>query len=133
MALENTKRIFKRSGLFSWFFACLAGFSGWASFWLWSHQGLGWLTYFFGAFTLLALAALVESRLACIVLQGDWLSYQTGFRQHRLLRSEIQQVRWEKGCGVALLCTDGLWRKLPELVNSQLLANAIRAWLKPSA
>jgi hypothetical protein len=43
-------------------------------------------------------------------------------------------VVWERGSGVSVRLVDGDWLKLPETGHdSQVRANAIRAWLKRPA
>ena len=48
-----------------------------------------------------------------------------------ILRTEIESVTWEKGCGASLIMREGRGVRLPNVGRDpQGLTNTIRAWLK---
>lgn len=105
--------------------ACLLPLSGW----LLSHK------YQFAG-VLMAVAGIIAAKAAwgnsinAIVLSPDHLEFGSLLRRQSVPKAQIENVKWEKGCGVSLLLKDQTWKRIPDLGNAQSVANAIRAWLK---
>ncbi len=81
-----------------------------------------------------ALAAFAHAATTRIALEADGLEIVANFRRRFLPRESIETVVWERGSGVSVRLVGGDWLKLPETGHdSQVRANAIRAWLKRPA
>lgn len=82
------------------------------------------------AFTFLVLLGLADSISTQVAICAGRLIVRSNFRTRQFSRAELEKVTWEHGCGVSLQLRSGIWFKLPDVGNSQAVANSIRGWLK---
>jgi hypothetical protein len=89
-----------------------------------------WLSISFAGFGIFALLAALESLTSYIRLEEEAIHIRSKFTARCIPKMEIERVTWEKGSGVSIQLTSGLWVQMPELFqNSQGLCNSVRAWL----
>ncbi|HEX8371427.1 MAG TPA: hypothetical protein VF585_01500 [Chthoniobacterales bacterium] len=84
-------------------------------------------------YVLLGAFWLADIFLTRIALHDDRLTVisVTDFLLRDIPRSEIETVKWEKGCRAALRLREGTWLHLPDAGRTaQSVAATIRAWLK---
>lgn len=112
--------------------AVAVGSSGVAVF-LYSQDGVSWISGFFIAFSIICIAGVIESFSMFIALDDDQIRFRGSFRKTVIPKSDIESVTWEAGCGVSLRLKNGRWESVPDLgINSQGLVNSVRSWLKTS-
>ena len=80
---------------------------------------------------LISAGALVELAILRVSFSREVMKVVHLWSVRSLRRDDIRSVIWESGAGVSLKLANGEWFKLPELgLNSQGVANTLRAWLK---
>ena len=87
------------------------------------------IPWFFVAFFVLGVAALVEAVTDFLVLDTNELRFRKSFRSVQIRKTEIESVTWTKGGGVSLKLESGRWVMIPDMgYDSQGLTNSISAW-----
>lgn len=98
---------------------------------LWHGPSLEFSVLF--VFTLLMALGATDAITTTVELHVDHMQIRSGLRTRKIPRSRLQKVTWESGSGVSVQLDSGSWQSLPDVGNSQAVANSIRAWLKNSA
>lgn len=83
-----------------------------------------------GGLLLLVVLGLADAIQTRVTLRDDQLQIRSGFRTRTLTRAELGSVSWATGCSVTLRLRSGAIVALPDVGNSQAVANSIRAWIK---
>jgi hypothetical protein len=97
--------------------------------WLMYRQG-GFSARFWvsAALAIFFIAGMADALVSRIVLDHDALHVIELLSRRSYARSEILEVKFEKGAGIALKMVSNAWVKLPDLANVH--HNTIRAWVK---
>ncbi len=89
-----------------------------------------WLPVFFTGFGMLWFLVSWECYVSYMHLGEEVLEYRMNFKFVRILKSDIEKVTWESGCGVSVRLTNGNWEELPNFgQDSRGITNSVRAWL----
>lgn len=89
-----------------------------------------WVTAFLFIFSAVSFVGTAESLISRLVLGDDRLTIHGLLSKREIEKSEIESVRWERGCGAHLKLQDGRSENIPDFGNAQSVTNSIRAWLK---